>query len=189
MILFYQIGFIVFLFLLISLLNQIFSWKYRKKKTKMVSNSVDSLSKLPTITITANSIILDENYYIIPESAKVLHGLSNEFNVFLFVQINDEDQFEQVSNLVFLELNGIIPNDNILFCQTNIGRSPMARQLNSKLHIESDIEAAKLNSLFIPTALISKSCMNDLNVRFQSNSLVNLFHDYHLAISNTIYDL
>lgn len=177
---------IIFLTLLICAISFIYFFAKKSKPQSFLSISTffSTSSNLPILTITANSILLDSNYHLLPNIDTFLMELFNNFVIYIFVEVKDDQHLTHVENDVYSAFQNIISKENILFCQTSIGRSPMCRQLESNLHIEYDIDAARLNSIYCPTAFISPTKPDNLNTQFHASSLIEFFTLYHDPIQN-----
>lgn len=134
------------------------------------------------VTVTANNILFDSDFIFIPETKQVLEQLSDVMTIYLIVQVANAEAVTSTRGIVDKSLADIIPSDRILFCETAVGRSFMARQLEAALHIECDPDVAHLNAIFCPTALISSNgeCPS---ARFRAASLRELFAIHGRSLS------
>lgn len=140
-----------------------------------------STGQRPVVTVAANGILIDSNFQLVTGVSQVLHSITQYLTLFVFIQVASASEVESAIHLTRCALTGLIDEDNILVSQTSVGRTAMARQLESSLHIEVDPHVAELSALFCTTALIGSQCGN---VRFSAPSFVSLFqrHGKELAV-------
>lgn len=130
-----------------------------------------NLSKLPIVTITANDIILDENYSLKSQSREGLELLANRSCVFVFVVVRDYQHQTEIEEHVTQQLDGIVQADHILYCQTALGRASMSRQLEAVAHIDFDPEAVHQISIFHKAVLIAPSYVESPHAAWKSETL------------------
>ena len=140
----------------------------------------ESKNSRPVVTISAHGVLFDNHCQLLPGVAQTLGPISQYLTIYVFVQVPSASHVESAAKLSHRALVGLVDSDNILFCQTGVGRTAMARQLESSLHIEGDREVAGLSAIFCPTALIGGICHN---AHFTANTFESLFqlHGYEIA--------
>jgi hypothetical protein len=114
-----------------------------------------SASALPTVTITANQILLDEAWAVVPRVRGVLDALAKRSSLYVIVCVESMAQMRELRPIVERELDGVVSTDQILFCETNVGRASMARQLEVLVHFDFDPEAIRQVAIFHKAVLVA----------------------------------
>jgi hypothetical protein len=112
------------------------------------------LSRIPIVTITANSILLSPDGQLQPSTRTALAKLSRTVSVYVFVVVADFEEQRAAEQQIAAQFKDLVDPEQILYCQTPTGRSSMARQLEPALHIDYDPETLHLVSIFHPSVLI-----------------------------------
>lgn len=168
-------------FLLQKVLHYI---KSKQKRKKSIPRS-SSFAYYPIITIAANSILIDENFKLLPQISKSIDEIKATSTIYTIVKVNNQDDYEQNRIEITNELKSIIDENNILFCETNIGRSAMSRHLESSLLIDYDEETAILNTVFSPTALVTKSPNISSQIKWKAKDLKSLVDDQYQSFEHS----
>jgi hypothetical protein len=103
---------------------------------------------VPTISIAANNILLDSDWSLSSATRVMLEQLARRSILYIFVAVTSMDEMRARRDSVQREFDGVVPADQILFCQTAMGRASMARQLEVLFHIDYDPEAIHQVAIF-----------------------------------------
>ena len=144
-----------------------------KKPSGAQATKVDrevSLSPLPIVTITANHILLDDNLKMDDQTRSALELLSKRACVFVIVVVEDLAEQKRIEGEVASAFSGIIPEMNILYSQTAIGRASMARQLSAVSHFDFDPEAIHQVAIFFKSVLIAPRAVESQHASWRAES-------------------
>jgi hypothetical protein len=118
------------------------------------------LSPLKVVTITANRILMntdsraDAEWRVDAHTRLALSLLTKRACVFLFVLVRDaEDELSQRPR-VARAFAGLVEPNQILYCQTALGRVAMAAQLESVVHLDFDPQVTEQMASATKTVLI-----------------------------------
>ena len=143
--------------MLIAVIVYVFACGTKKRSSTVATKGERdvSLSKLPIVTITANHVLLDDNLEMNRSTSAALELLTKRACVFVFVVVKDMEEQERIKDQINKQFEGLIDEDNILYCQTPMGRASMSRQLSAVSHIDYDPEVIHQIAIFYKAVLIA----------------------------------
>lgn len=179
---------ILIITLLLIVLYKIFQYTGTRKRRKNTIPHSSSFAMYPIITIAANSILIDENCKLLPHIKESIDEIKATSTIYAIVKVKDLNDYEKKKIQIIDEIKSVIDEENILFCETNIGRSAMSRQLESSLLIEYDVETAVLNSVFSPTALITTIENDTKQIKWKAKDLKTLVADQYQSFEHSKFN-
>jgi hypothetical protein len=141
--------------LFIAILVYVFVNGMKKPRPSSPLRPSHAPPSLPTVTIAANDILVDSKWTLLPEARPIIESLAKRTSLYVIAVVRSFAEMRSARELLGRELDGVIPDDQILFCQTALGRASMARQLEVHLHLDFDPEAVRQVAIFHSAVLIA----------------------------------
>jgi hypothetical protein len=139
---------VFFIPLLIAVLVYTFVNGMKKPSQPKFSRPAQKIPALPVVTIAANHILVDSNWKLSSTNRAILESLVKRCSLYVIAVVESMSEMSSIRESFTREFEGIIPDTQILFCQTAIGRASMARQLDTRVHLDFDPEAIFQVSIF-----------------------------------------
>lgn len=96
---------------------------------------------------------------IAPEAASPLRSIASKVELYVVVRVDDDDMEHAVTDAFAsagLFERGLLDRRKLIFCETDIGRISVARQLEPNVHIDENVEVIGDLQRFLPmVALVS----------------------------------
>lgn len=139
----------------------------------------------PIVTITANHILLDDNLQMDRKTRSALEILTDRAVVFVFVVVADLEEQRRIEADIAQVFSGVVPEGNILYCQTAMGRAYMSRQLAAVAHFDFDLEVIHQVSIFYKSVLIAPKTVESQHASWHAES----FSDFMTSGNTDFLDL
>jgi hypothetical protein len=144
----------------LALLLYIFVSGAKKSPPPNPSRTAQASPSLPIVSITANRILLDSEWSLSPSNRAIIESLSKRSTLYVIAIVQSMAEMRGIREILNREFEGIIPDDQILFCQTAMGRASMARQLEVTVHLDFDPETIRQVAIFHGAVLIAEKGVN-----------------------------
>ncbi|ORX91408.1 hypothetical protein K493DRAFT_317280 [Basidiobolus meristosporus CBS 931.73] len=132
----------------------------------------------PRLTLSGNELLFDRELHILPESWKYLDKLRHQFDVYLILTVQDQEQADSIKNeLQHANFFSLLDIQKLLFSQTTEGRGHMVRHIEPYIHIDSDIAIVEKVAPFIPRCIYldqNASALVETEAVFKRNNVEHL---------------
>lgn len=106
----------------------------------------------------------DARIVVRPEMVEALRRFASLFDLYFIVEVDDDQGEEAIKAAVKaagLFENGLLDERKLLFCETDIGRVSVARQIESHLHVDESVAVVADLQRFLPyVSLVTANAMS-----------------------------
>lgn len=116
--------------------------------------------------------LVKEGVVLRPEIVRPMKNFASMFDLYFIVEVESDEAEEQITKALSdagLFEQGFLDKRKLLFCETDMGKASIARQVESQLHVDESVAVINALQRFVPYVSLVTSSAKSLAMPSGSN--------------------